>query len=82
MSGDLLLNLFKDQFKNVFLEHAKKIIRMKIQKNQTDIMKNIDIIFDHRSITNTLRSSLATGNWGKNLNGQPIRTGVAQVLKR
>ena len=55
---------------------------MKIQKNQTDIMKNVDIIFDHRNITNTLRSSLATGNWGKNINGQPIRTGVSQVLKR
>lgn len=55
---------------------------MKIQKNQPDLMRNIDIIFDHRVITNSLRNSLSTGQWGKNINGQPIRTGVSQVLKR
>jgi len=58
------------------------MIRMKIQKNQPDLMRNIDIIFDHRVITNSLRNSLSTGQWGKNINGQPIRTGVSQVLKR
>lgn len=30
----------------------------------------------------TLRQSLATGNWGKSMTGEVIRSGVAQVLKR
>jgi DNA-directed RNA polymerase II subunit RPB2 len=30
----------------------------------------------------TLRNALATGNWGKSMTGEVIRSGVAQVLKR
>lgn len=40
------------------------------------------MIFDNRYITDTLRNSLATGNWGKSLQGDVIKSGVAQVLKR
>lgn len=29
-----------------------------------------------------MRTALATGNWGKSLTGEVIRSGVAQVLKR
>ena len=33
-------------------------------------------------ITNGLRTALATGNWGKDKNGDVQKTGVAQVLNR
>lgn len=39
-------------------------------------------IFDERTITDPIRNSLATGNWGKSNIGEVIRSGVAQVLKR
>jgi DNA-directed RNA polymerase II subunit RPB2 len=40
------------------------------------------MIFDSRPITDTLRNALATGNWGKSMAGDVIKSGVAQVLKR
>lgn len=39
-------------------------------------------VFDERKITDPIRNSLATGNWGKSNIGEVIRSGVAQVLKR
>lgn len=82
MTGTLMISLFKEQFKNSFVENAKKTIRRKLHNNKTDISKFIDKIFDPTPITNTLRNALATGNWGKSMTGEVIRSGVAQVLKR
>lgn len=47
-------------------------------KTELDIKKSLkcDII------TTGLRQALATGNWGKDKNGDVLRTGVAQVLNR
>ena len=42
----------------------------------------MEILFDNRPITDTLRNALATGNWGKSMTGEVIKSGVAQVLKR
>lgn len=41
----------------------------------------IDDTFDSTAITKTIKYALSTGNWGKN-KGEPVKTGVAQVLKR
>lgn len=82
MTGTLLINLFKDQFKNAYVENGKKIIKRKIHQGKYDLDKSVELIFDPRAITNTLRNSLATGNWGKSMTGEIIRSGVAQVLKR
>lgn len=82
MTGVLMINLFKDQFKNSFVENGKKIIRRRINQLKFELDKNVQLIFDPRAITNTLRNSLATGNWGKSMTGEVIRSGVAQVLKR
>ena len=41
MTGVLLINLFKDQFKNSFIENGKKIIRKKIMNLKYDLDKNV-----------------------------------------
>ena len=56
-----------------------KILRKEIDKGkEVDICKCLktDII------TRGLRTALATGNWGKDKNGDVQKTGVAQVLNR
>lgn len=82
MTGTLMIGLFKDQFKNNYIKTAEKIIRRKLHEKKTEIEKQIELVFDPRPITTTLRTALATGNWGKSLTGEVIRSGVAQVLKR
>ena len=82
MTGTLMIGLFKDQFKNSYIKTAEKIIRRKLHDKKAEIEKQIELIFDPRPITTTLRTALATGNWGKSLTGEVIRSGVAQVLKR
>ncbi len=42
----------------------------------------MQLIFDKRIISDKLRNALATGNWGANVFGEPVRMGVAQTLKR
>jgi DNA-directed RNA polymerase II subunit RPB2 len=37
MTGTLMISLFKDQFKNSFVENAKKIIRRKLHEKKGDI---------------------------------------------
>lgn len=44
--------------------------------------QKMERIFNERDITDPIRNSLATGNWGKSSTGEVIRSGVAQVLKR
>lgn len=53
--------------------------REKKKKYEEKIKK----FFNHEDITSSVRSALATGNWGKNKQtGDIAKTGVAQVLKR
>lgn len=82
MTGTLMIGLFKDQFKNSYIKNAEKLIRRKLHDKKAEIEKQVELIFDPRPITTTLRTALATGNWGKSLTGEVIRSGVAQVLKR
>lgn len=70
MTGTLMIQLFKEQFKNSFIDGAKKTLRRaltKTNKKEKDI--KIELIFDSRPITDTLRNALATGNWGKSMTG-------------
>lgn len=38
-------------------------------------------MFDEQAMSKTIKYALSTGNWG-NSKGEPVKTGVAQVLKR
>lgn len=40
------------------------------------------MVFDDRFITNALKFALSTGSWGRSRNGDTVKTGVAQVLKK
>lgn len=85
MTGTLMVTLFKEHFKNSFIESAKKVIKKSLEELKSDGMldnKNLERIFDEKSITNPIKNALATGNWGKSSTGEIIRSGVAQVLKR
>lgn len=82
MTGSLMLQIFTDQFKNHYIDNARKIIQRKLMDRSRSIESNIHIIFDSRSITNVMRNSFATGNWGRNMRGDVIKTGVSQMLKR
>lgn len=78
-----MISLFKDQFKNAYVENGKKLLRKMISEGKNlDTDHRIQKIFDERFITDTVRNALATGNWGKSATGQVVRSGVAQVLKR
>ncbi len=77
-----MLNLFFDLFRNQFLENAKRLLKRLLQSGKEGTEDKLELIFDHRYISNGLKQALSTGKWGKNMVGDPIRTGVAQVLKR
>ena len=79
LTGTLLIQLFKQHFKNSYIEGAKKILKKDISEKK-EIKP--DKAFDDRMITDPIRNALATGNWGKSNTGDVIRSGVAQVLKR
>lgn len=77
-----MLNLFIDLFRNQYLENAKRLIKRLLQNGREGSEDKMELIFDHRCISNGIKAALSTGNWGKNIAGEPIRTGVSQVLKR
>ena len=77
MSGYLLAGLFRQLFRRTFKEFisgASKYLKMGKIFNVNHILKN-------KIITNGIKYSLSTGNWGVG-NVQNIRTGVSQVLNR
>ena len=80
MTGTLLISLFKEQFRKKFVDDAKASLQREINRGKRVELK-IDDTFDSTAITKTIKYALSTGNWGKN-KGEPVKTGVAQVLKR
>merc|ERR1719506_2130719 len=56
----------------------------KILSKQIDMGKAFDVrsAVRHEIVTDGLRYQLATGNWGQDKEGKPIRHGVSQVLNR
>jgi DNA-directed RNA polymerase II subunit RPB2 len=78
LAGPLLAFLFRGLFKNLTKE-----VRMMAQK---EIDKGKDFILDtcirQKIITDGLKYSLATGNWGDQKKASACRPGVSQVLNR
>jgi DNA-directed RNA polymerase II subunit RPB2 len=76
MSGQLLANLFRQLFRRMYKEFlsgcAKSLKSGKIF--------NVNHILKTKIVTNGIKYSLSTGNWG--IGSQNIRTGVSQVLNR
>ena len=76
MSGQLIANLFRQMFRRMYKEFlsgcAKSLKSGKIF--------NVNHLLKTKIITNGIKYSLSTGNWGVGV--QNIRTGVSQVLNR
>ena len=79
MAGLLLTTHFRQLFKQ-FTETMQKILKKDIDSGVSDIDIRKAIKTD--IITRGLKTALATGNWGKDKNGDTLKTGVAQVLNR
>ena len=79
MAGALLSNLFRQQFRQV-VDDMKKYIQNELNMGKREI--NLAHAIKADTITRGLRSALATGNWGKDKQGDVQKTGVAQVLNR
>jgi DNA-directed RNA polymerase II subunit RPB2 len=66
MAGPLLSNLFRQQFRQV-VEDMKKYIQNELNMGKREI--NLAHAIKSDTITRGLRSALATGNWGKDKQG-------------
>lgn len=78
LSGPLLAGLFKQLFRKLCAETAKHM--QKCIENGRDF--NIALGLKSSTLTQGLRYSLATGNWGDQARAMQTRAGVAQVLNR
>ena len=76
-AGDLLSFLFKQLYKKLH-----KDMTTSAQKNyEQNRILNISQLIKSKIITNGMKYSLATGNWGMSSN-QGIKVGISQVLNR
>lgn len=78
LSGPLLASLFKLLFKKLCAETARHM--QKCIENGRDF--NIALGLKSSTLTQGLKYSLATGNWGDQSRAMQTRAGVAQVLNR
>lgn len=77
MVGYLCASLFRQLYKKMHKE-----IQMTVSKNDdANRIINITHLIKTKHITNGMKYSLATGNWGVGVS-QTMRTGVSQVLNR
>jgi DNA-directed RNA polymerase II subunit RPB2 len=74
MAGSLLSTHFRQLFKS-FTEVMQKILKKDIDSGATEI--DIKKAMKADIITRGLKNALATGNWGKDKNGDTLKTGVA-----
>jgi len=58
----------------------KKILKKDIDNGAVEV--DVQKAIKKEIITRGLKTALATGNWGKDKQGEVIKTGVAQVLNR
>ncbi|CAG8458499.1 15736_t:CDS:10 [Acaulospora morrowiae] len=78
LAGPLLASLFRMLFKKLTKDvsmHLKKCI-------DTNREFNLNLAIKAQTITNGLKYSLATGNWGDQKKAMQARAGVSQVLNR
>ena len=66
MAGTLMSGLFRQLFRN-FVDEMLKILKRDIDAGKTDL--NLLSAMKSDIITRGLRSALATGNWGKDKQG-------------
>jgi DNA-directed RNA polymerase II subunit RPB2 len=76
LPGYLMATLFRQLYKRMFKEFLSASVKM--VKNGK--IFNINQMLKTKLITNGLKYSLSTGNWGMGL--QNVRSGVSQVLNR
>lgn len=79
LTGDLLLSLFKQNFEKL-QKDTKRYLSTTIDNNNNF---NLTTAIKQKIITNGMKYSIATGNWGLQTGGTATsRKGVAQVLNR
>ncbi|KAK7204251.1 hypothetical protein BZA70DRAFT_280340 [Myxozyma melibiosi] len=78
LAGPLLANLFRILFKKLTRDVYKYM--QKCVETNRDF--NLTLAVKPNTITNGLRYSLATGNWGEQKKAMSSRAGVSQVLNR
>jgi intein/homing endonuclease len=78
LSGDLLTSLFKLNFKRMKRE-TQSIISRSVDNNSSF---NLTTAIKQKTITNGMKYSIATGNWGFQTGSTPPKVGVSQVLNR
>jgi DNA-directed RNA polymerase II subunit RPB2 len=74
MAGSLLGGHFRSLFRN-FTDVMTKILKRDIDNGHENVLLNKAI--KHDIITNGLKTALATGNWGKDRDGNVQKTGVS-----
>ena len=77
LSGQLIAGLFRQLFKRTF----KEFINGSVKALKSGKLFNIHYLLKTKIITNGLKYSLATGNWGIGSSCN-VRNGVSQVLNR
>lgn len=78
LAGPLLANLFRILFKKLtkdIYNYMQRCVELNKEFNLTLAVKS-------QTITDGLRYSLATGNWGEQKKAMTLRAGVSQVLNR
>ncbi|XP_070541603.1 DNA-directed RNA polymerase II subunit RPB2 isoform X2 [Ptychodera flava] len=78
LAGPLLAFLFRHLFRNLMKE--VRIYAQKFIDRGKDF--NLELAIKTRIITDGLKYSLATGNWGEQKKAHQARAGVSQVLNR
>ena len=78
LGGPLLSGLFRLMFRKLTKDVDKYLRKAKEQNREF----NLSLAVKHNIITNGLRYSLATGNWGDQKKASQTRAGVSQVLNR
>ncbi|KAI0082095.1 DNA-dependent RNA polymerase II second largest subunit [Panus rudis PR-1116 ss-1] len=78
LAGPLLANLFRMLFRKL----TKDVYRYLQKCVETHKEFNLSLAVKHNTITNGLKYSLATGNWGDQKKSMASKAGVSQVLNR
>ncbi|KAK0198899.1 DNA-dependent RNA polymerase II second largest subunit [Armillaria mellea] len=78
LAGPLLANLFR----MLFRKFNRDVYRYLQKCVETHKEFNVSVGVKHQTITNGLKYSLATGNWGDQKKSMSSKAGVSQVLNR
>ncbi|KIP10147.1 hypothetical protein PHLGIDRAFT_125799 [Phlebiopsis gigantea 11061_1 CR5-6] len=78
LAGPLLANLFRMLFRKL----TRDVYRYLQKCVETHKEFNLSLAVKHNTITNGLKYSLATGNWGDQKKTMSAKAGVSQVLNR